>query len=99
MAADHSSIYAKCKNLSEHCFENSFREELPCAADGRVPREFLVYAIAQKVEDIQAHPAMFHKLAVAGDILQITNQTELEKYHGVDTLLAAVAIKVFGKYI
>lgn len=99
MAADHPRIHAEGEDLGEHCFKDILGKELPRTADGRVPRELLVYAIAQKVEDIQAHPAMFHKLAVAGDVLQIAHKTELEEHYRVDTLLAAVAIKVLGKYV
>ncbi len=42
---------------------------------------------------------MVDQLAVADQVLQITNQTQLEKYNRVNALLAALPIVILGKGI
>ena len=62
------------------------------AAYRAVPGKFLVDVITNEIKNIQAHRTMVDKLAVAGKVLKIADETELEEHHRVDALLAALPV-------
>jgi len=55
--------------------------------------QLLVQVIAQKVEHVHSHTAMFHQFPVGGDVLKVSRDQQLKKDHGVDRRVAGPAIK------
>jgi len=99
MPAHHTFLNAHGQYPCEHFLENSLREQLARAAYRRMPRQFLINIIAQKIKDIQTHAAMDDQIPVTDDVLQIAHQAQLEEDHRVDALLAASAIVDLGQWI
>ena len=90
--AYHPFFGTKGKNMVEQFFEDFRGEQLTCAVDGAVPRQFFVDVVTKEEEDVHAHAAMFDQLPVADDVFQVTHQTQLEEYHRVNALLPAMAV-------
>ena len=61
--------------------------KLAGAAYRAVPGQLLVNVETKKIKDVKAHRAMIDQMAVAGDVLQVTNQAKLKEYHRVEALL------------
>ncbi len=60
VARDQPGRHALRENVVKQALEDSSRQELAGAADGRVPGQVLVHLVAQKLEDIQAQGAVLH---------------------------------------
>jgi hypothetical protein len=58
-----------------------------------VPWQLLVQVIAQKVEHVHPHTAVFHQFSVGGYVLKVSRDQQLEEDHGVDRGVAGIAIK------
>jgi hypothetical protein len=58
-----------------------------------MPWQLLVQVIAQKVEHVHSHAAMFHQFSVGGNVLEVTRDQKLKEDHGVDRGIAGPAIK------
>ncbi len=93
MAGYHPAIDAQGEYLVEQGREKGFRVELPRPADSRVPWQFFVQVIAQKIEHVHSHTTMFHQFLVGGDVLEVTRDQQLEKDHGVDRGVTGPAIE------
>tara|TARA_R110001583_G_scaffold189114_1_gene351774 strand:+ start:292 stop:495 length:204 start_codon:yes stop_codon:yes gene_type:complete len=58
-----------------------------------MPWQLLVQVIAQKVEYVHPHAAVFHQFSIRRNILKISGNQQLEKDHGVDRRGAGIAIE------
>ncbi|MDO3415704.1 hypothetical protein Q3A66_11555 [Hymenobacter sp. BT770] len=88
--------HALGEDVVKQALEHGGREELAGAADGRVPGQFLVHLVAEKVEDVQAQGAVLDEPAVADQVFQPAHQHELEKDHRVERGLPGVAVQAPG---
>ena len=90
--------HARGKNVVKQALEHGGREELACAAHGRVPGPFLVHFVAQKQEAVEPQGAVLDQAPVADQVFQAADEHELEEHEleehdRVERGLARVAVK------
>ena len=54
---------------------------------------FRLKAMAQEVEHVHPHAAVFHQFSIGGDVLKVSCDQQLKEDHGVDRGVAGPAIK------
>ena len=79
---------SRCRHISANTLlksvlEKGCRIKLPCPADRRVPWQLLVQVIAQKIEHVHPHAAVFHQFSVRGDVLKVSGDQQLEEDYGI----------------
>jgi hypothetical protein len=80
----------------KQALEHGGREELACAAHGRVPGPFLVHFVAQKQEAVEPQGAVLDQAPVADQVFQAAHQHELEEHDRVQRGLPGVAVQAPG---